>query len=115
MGSTDRKGNFEIRHFTEVAGLQAADLIQMLMPSWQMVTWLLVVSTDSTFFDPAEILIDTIVPDIFITKLIVGNQVVNQMMKVKSYNKRLNLRSHHFTSRSGCIYPGVFVVGFQSA
>ncbi len=76
LGSTDRKGNFEIRHFTEAAGLQAAEFNTDAYAKLANGHLAFGGINGLNVFDPAEILIDTIVPDIFITKLIVGNQVV---------------------------------------
>jgi signal transduction histidine kinase/DNA-binding response OmpR family regulator/ligand-binding sensor domain-containing protein len=76
LNSTDRKGNFEIRHFTEAAGLQAAefntDAYAKLLNGHLAFGGI----NGLNVFDPKEILIDTIVPNIFVTKLIMGNQVI---------------------------------------
>jgi len=75
LSSTDRKGNFEIRHFTEAAGLQAAEFntdAYAKLPNGHLAFGGI---NGLNVFDPKEILIDTIVPNLFITKLIVGNQV----------------------------------------
>ena len=76
LSSTDRKGNFEIRHFTEAAGLQAAEFntdAYAKLPNGHLAFGGI---NGLNVFDPKEILIDTIVPNLFITKLIVGNQVI---------------------------------------
>lgn len=76
LSSTDRKGNFEIRHFTEVAGLQAAEFntdAYAKLPNGHLAFGGI---NGLNVFDPMEILIDTFVPNLFLTKLIVGNQVI---------------------------------------
>ncbi len=76
LNSANRNGNFEIRHFTEAAGLQAAEFntdAYAKLPNGHLAFGGI---NGLNVFDPKEILIDTIVPNLFITKLIVGNQVI---------------------------------------
>ncbi len=76
LNSANRKSNFEIRHFTEAAGLQAAEFntdAYAKLPNGHLAFGGI---NGINVFDPKEILIDTIMPNIFITKLIVGNQVI---------------------------------------
>lgn len=76
LKNRERKDNFEFRHFTEAAGLQAAE--------FNTDAYLKFANGDLAFgginglnvFNPKEILIDTFAPNIFITKLLVGNKVV---------------------------------------
>lgn len=77
LSSTNRDGNFEIRHFTEAAGLQAAEFntnAYAKLPNGHLAFGGI---NGLNIFDPKEILIDTFVPNLFLTKLIVGNQVIN--------------------------------------
>jgi signal transduction histidine kinase/DNA-binding response OmpR family regulator len=76
LQNKERKDNFEFRHFTEAAGLQAAE--------FNTDAYLKFANGDLAFgginginiFNPKEILVDTFTPNIFITKLLVGNKVV---------------------------------------
>jgi signal transduction histidine kinase/DNA-binding response OmpR family regulator len=76
LNTTNRKGNFEIRHFTEAAGLQSAEFntdAYAKLPNGHLAFGGI---NGLNVFDPKQILIDNIVPNIFITKLLVGNQVI---------------------------------------
>jgi signal transduction histidine kinase/DNA-binding response OmpR family regulator/ligand-binding sensor domain-containing protein len=76
LASQDRKGAFEIRHFTEAAGLQAAEFntnAYAKLPNGDLAFGGV---NGLNIFNPKEILLDSFTPNIFITKLIVGNQIV---------------------------------------
>jgi signal transduction histidine kinase/DNA-binding response OmpR family regulator/ligand-binding sensor domain-containing protein len=76
LAGKDRKGSFEIRHFTEAAGLQAAEFntnAYAKLPNGDLAFGGV---NGLNIFNPKEILLDSFTPNIFITKLIVGNQVV---------------------------------------
>lgn len=76
LAGKDRKSSFEIRHFTEAAGLQAAEFntnAYAKLPNGDLAFGGV---NGLNIFDPKEILLDSFTPNIFITKLIVGNQIV---------------------------------------
>jgi len=76
LNSTDRKGNFEIRHFTEAAGLQDAEFntdAYAKPPNGHLAFGGI---NGLNVFDPQKVLVDSFAPNIFITQLIVGNHII---------------------------------------
>ncbi|HOY12558.1 MAG TPA: ATP-binding protein [Saprospiraceae bacterium] len=76
LATKDRTADFEIRHFTEAAGLQDSEFntnAYCKMPNGNLAFGGV---SGLNLFNPKEILLDTFAPNIFITKLIVGNQVI---------------------------------------
>ena len=77
LSSTNREGDFEIRHFTEVVGLQAAEFntdAYAKLPNGHLAFGGI---NGLNVFDPRKVLVDSFAPNIFITQLIVNNQVIN--------------------------------------
>ena len=76
LGTTDISADFEITHLTDAAGLQDSEFntnAYCKMPNGNLAFGGV---SGLNLFNPKEILLDTFAPNIFITKLIVGNQVI---------------------------------------
>ncbi|MBC7885606.1 MAG: response regulator, partial [Saprospiraceae bacterium] len=110
LSSANRKGNFEIRHFTEAAGLQAAEFNTDAYTKLANGHLAFGGINGLNIFDPKEILIDTIVPNVFITKLLVGNQVIKP-------NDESDILSHAIEFTNAITldhYQDVFTLEFSS-
>ncbi|WP_290791600.1 hybrid sensor histidine kinase/response regulator transcription factor [Flavihumibacter sp. UBA7668] len=71
-----KNSTFDIRHFTEVAGLQAAEFNTgafAKFPNGQLAFGGI---NGMNVFNPKEILIDTFAPNIFITRLLINNKEI---------------------------------------
>lgn len=110
LQNKERKDNFEFRHFTEAAGLQAAE--------FNTDAYLKFANGDLAFgginginvFNPKEILIDTFAPNIFITKLLIGNKLV----KVGDEHKILQTALEYTPSITLNHEQDVFTLEFSS-
>ncbi len=110
LQNKERKDNFEFRHFTEAAGLQAAE--------FNTDAYIKFANGDLAFgginginvFNPKEILIDTFAPNIFITKLLIGNKLV----KVGDEHKILQTALEYTPSITLNHEQDVFTLEFSS-
>jgi signal transduction histidine kinase/DNA-binding response OmpR family regulator len=110
LAGKNREGNFEIRHFTEAAGLQAAEFntdSYAKLPNGNLAFGGI---NGLNVFNPGKILVDTFIPDIFITKLIVGNQVIRNSDETSILTKAIEF-TQSITLNHG---QDVFTLEFSS-
>lgn len=98
--SDKNKKSWEIRHFTEAGGLQSNEFNTNAFTKLPNGDFLFGGVNGVNIFNPQNILVDTFLPNVFITQLMVGNKVIRAgdesgiLEKAIEYTPKITLRHH---------------------